>query len=79
MPKECDIQDFQMSGNTASYKMACTGAHKMNADTKMTFGGDGYTMDMKMQSNESGHPMNMSQHIVATYKGACTAGAPTKK
>jgi hypothetical protein len=71
MPKDCEIKDFNMSGDTASYKMVCTGAHPMAAENHMTFQGDGYTMDMKMDTNQGGHPMHMTQHMKARYIGAC--------
>jgi hypothetical protein len=61
-----------MSGNTASYRMVCTGEHAMEADNHITFANDGYTMDMKMAMNERGRPMNMTQHMQARYVGACT-------
>ena len=71
-PKNCEVKDFRMSGNTASYRMVCTGEHAMEADNHITFASDGYTMDMKMALNERGRPMNMTQHMQARYVGACT-------
>jgi hypothetical protein len=71
MPKDCDVKDFHMSGNTATYKMVCTGEHNMTADNRITFNGDGYDMNMVMDMNEGGHPMHMKQHIQAKYAGAC--------
>jgi hypothetical protein len=71
MPKDCDVKDFHMSGNTASYKMVCTGQHSMTADNRIVFKGDGYDMDMTMDMNEGGRPMHMKQHIEARHVGAC--------
>jgi len=71
MPKNCEMKDFRMSGNTATYKMVCTGEHAMSAENKITFHGEGYTMDMKMAMDQGGRPMNMTQHITARYVGAC--------
>jgi hypothetical protein len=71
-PKNCEIKNMQVSGNTATYQMVCSQPHEMTADNKITFGGDGYKMDMKMAMNQGGHPVNMSQHMEAHYVGPCT-------
>jgi len=72
MPKNCEVKDFRMSGNTASYRMVCTGERPMEAENRVTFEGNGYTMDMKMAMNQRGQPMHMTQHMQARYLGACT-------
>src|SRR5690242_13426797 len=71
-PKNCEVKDFRMSGNTASYRMVCTGERPMEAENRVTFEGNGYTMDMKMAMNQRGQPMHMTQHMQARYLGACT-------
>jgi hypothetical protein len=70
-PKDCEVKDFKMSGNTATYKMVCSGQHAMSSENRITFESNGYTMDMKMAMNQGGHPMNMTQHMQARYLGAC--------
>ena len=72
MPKNCEVKDFKMSGNTASYRMVCTGERPMEAENRVTFQGNGYTMDMKMAMDQRGQRMNMTQHMQARYLGACT-------
>ena len=69
-PENCDVTNFKMSGNTASYTMTCT-KPKMTADNKVTFTGDGYKMDMKMAMDRDGQMMNLSQHLESKYLGAC--------
>lgn len=69
--KDCEVKDFKMSGNTASYTTVCTGATKMTADTKVTFRDNGYSMDMKMSMNEGGQVMKMAQKMDARYVGPC--------
>jgi hypothetical protein len=66
---DCEIQDFKMSGNKASYKMVCKGT--MTADANMTFIDNGYDMDLKMAMNQGGQVMNMTQKIQSRYKGPC--------
>jgi hypothetical protein len=72
MPENCKIENFKMSGNTASYTMVCKGGPDMTADNVVTFMGDGYKMDMKMAMNQGGRMMNMTQHMEAKYVGPCT-------
>ena len=67
---ECDIKNFNQSGNTASYTMECK-QPKMTADNKITFTGDGFNMDMKMSMDQGGKMMNMSQHMEGKYLGPC--------
>ena len=70
-PENCEIKDFKMSGNTASYVMECKGENPMRAENKMTFGDGSFDMDMKMAMNRGGQVMNMSQHMEGRYLGAC--------
>lgn len=69
--ENCEIRDFKMSGNTASYRMVCKGEAEMTADNTVTFVPDGYKMDMKMAMNQGGRKMNMNQKMEARYLGAC--------
>jgi len=71
-PKNCEIKNMQVSGNTATYQMVCSQPHEMTADNKVTFRSDGYQMDMKMAMNQGGRPMNMTQHMEAHYLGPCS-------
>ena len=73
MPKDCDVKDLKVSGNTATYKMVCTGEHSLTSDNRLTLNSDGFTSDVDMTMNERGHPMTMKQHMQARYLGpACT-------
>ncbi len=80
MPENCEIKDFQASGNSVDYKMACKPSTDgkgppggMQAHNHMTFNDTGYVMDMEMDGPARGNmpPMHMKQHMVATYKGPC--------
>ena len=78
MPENCEVKDFKMSGNTATYRMECKGRGKnggdMSTDNKITFRDNGYTMDMKMNMAQGpgGQPMTMNQHMEGKYLGACS-------
>ena len=67
----CEIKDMKVVGDTATYKMVCSGDSKMTADTKMTFRDNGFVSDMKMSMNQGGQVMNMTQHMEGKYLGAC--------
>lgn len=67
----CEVKDFNMSGNTATYKMECKGEGQMKADNKITFLPNGFDMDMKMSMVRNGQPMNMTQHMEGRNLGPC--------
>ncbi len=72
MPENCEIKNFNMSGNTATYTMVCKGKQDMSADNRITFANDGFKMDMKMAMNHGGQVMNMNQKMEGKYLGPCT-------
>ena len=71
-PADCEVKDFKLSGNTATYKMVCKGEFEMVADNTIHFVSDGFNMNMKMQMDRGGQKMNMTQNMEAKYLGACT-------
>jgi hypothetical protein len=71
MPENCEVKDFKLSGNTASYTMECKPPQEMRAENVITFKGNDFSMDMKMSMNQRGQMMNMTQHMEGKYMGAC--------
>ena len=71
MPENCEIRDFKMSGSSATYVMECKSNPAMKADSKITFVGDGFNMDVKMAMNQGGQVMNVTQKMTARYVGPC--------
>ena len=71
-PRNCEMKDFRMSGNTASYRMVCKGEFEMVADNTINFVSNGYRMNMKMQMDRGGQKMNMTQNREAQSLGPCT-------
>ncbi len=69
----CEMKDFKMSGNTATYKMVCKGEGSMTADNTITFVADGFNMNMKMAMDQGGRQMNMTQKMEGRYLGPCPA------
>ncbi len=68
--ESCEMKDMKVSGNTATYRMECSNP-KMTADSKVTFSGNGYMMDMDMAMDRGGQMMKMKQHMESKYLGPC--------
>lgn len=71
MPENCEVKNFKMSGNTATYSMECKGDMAMKADSRITFTGDGFNMETKSAMNQGGQVINTNQKIQARHIGAC--------
>ena len=71
MPEGCTVKNMKMSGNNASYTMECTKDPKMKSDVKMTFQGDGFTMNQDIVMDRGGQQMPMSQTMTGRYLGPC--------
>ena len=69
-PDTCEVKNFKMSGNTASYTAVCK-EPEMTADTSITFNDVGYTMNTKTAMKQGGQTMNMTQKIEGRYIGPC--------
>ena len=63
---ECEMKNFTMSGDTASYKMVCPGEMKM--DGTMTFTGTGYKGASNMTIDKD---QSMKMTFESKYLGAC--------
>ena len=71
MPKDCKVENFKMSGNTATYTMQCTGDMKMKGDNKITFNDSGFVMDQNMAMDHGGQVMKTRNHMESRYLGPC--------
>jgi hypothetical protein len=65
---DCKVQDYKMSGNTATWKMVCTTPQPTTSTGEMTFTDDSYTGTMKMDSAQG--PMTMK--MAGKRLGECT-------
>ena len=70
MPDTCEVKNFKMSGNSASYTAVCK-EPDMTSDTSITFTDSGYTMNTKTAMKQGGQVMNMNQKIEGRYVGPC--------
>ena len=56
---DCKVSDQKMSGNTMSWKIACTSPDAMTGTGEMTFADDSYTGVMKMNMAQGAMSMKM--------------------
>lgn len=71
MPQDCEVKNFKMSGNNASYTMECKGQHPMVMDANIVLQSDGFKMDNKMTMTQGGKPMTVTQKMESHYIGEC--------
>jgi hypothetical protein len=69
--KDCQVKNFKMSGNTATYSTECTGEMQVKADTKVAFNDAGFVMDSTSTMNHGGQPMTTKLHMESKYLGPC--------
>ena len=65
---DCKVSDYNVSGKTVTWSMACTTPQPMTSTGQMTFTDDSYTGTMKMTSPQG--PMSMK--VSGTRLGDCT-------
>ena len=69
--KQCKVTDYKMSGNTASWKVACAGDSAMTGAGSITYAGTSYTGTQTMSMNVEGKPHNMTMNFSARHLGDC--------
>ena len=57
---DCKVSDYKVSGNTATWKMACTTPQAMTGTGEMTFADDSYTGTLKTEMAQGQMTMKMS-------------------
>lgn len=76
---KCDTRDYKLSGNTATWNLACSGnGMTMTGKGSMTMKGDSYSGTNSMDMNMSGKAMKMSQAMSGKWVGECPATAQKK-
>lgn len=69
----CDFVERKMVGNTLTYKMVCTGAHKATMTGTITYNKDNYQGTTRMaMDNPQGGAMTMVQEFSGRRLGDCT-------
>lgn len=67
----CQVTDYRMEGNSASWKVACTGQGAMTGTGSMTFGGDTYTGMSRMTMNHGGQAQTITMRYSGRHIGPC--------
>jgi hypothetical protein len=67
----CKLTDYKVSGNTVTWKMACSAPQSMTGSAELTFTGDSYTGTMLMSSPQG----EMTMKLAGRRVGDCT-GTP---
>jgi hypothetical protein len=57
---DCKVSDYKQSGNTVTWKMACTKPQQMTSAGEMTYTNDSYTGTMTMSSAQGAMTMQLS-------------------
>ena len=69
--KNCEVKDYKLSGNTASWRMECRGETQMTGTGTFTYAGSSYSGTTKFTMKQGGRTMNMSQSYSAKRIGDC--------
>jgi hypothetical protein len=69
--KNCQVKDYQLKGNGATWTLECRGENAMTGTGTMTFGANSYTGGMKMKMEQGGQTMDMTMSWSGTRVGEC--------
>jgi hypothetical protein len=72
-PKDdrCQVTDYKMQGNTATWNMACKGEGAMSGSGTITYSGTSYTGTNRMTVTHGGQPQSMTMHYSGRRLGDC--------
>jgi len=72
-PKDnrCQMTDYKMQGNTATWNMACKGEDAMTGSGSITYSGTSYTGTNKMSMKRGGNVQTMTTHYNGKHIGDC--------
>jgi hypothetical protein len=72
-PKDnrCQMSDYKMQGNTATWNMACKGENAMTGSGSITYSGTSYSGTNKMTMMRGGKPQTMNMQYNGKYLGDC--------
>jgi len=67
----CQVSDYKLQGNTATWTWTCKGGDDMRGSGTMTFAGTSYTGTTKVSMKQGGQTHNMSMHFTGKHVGDC--------
>ena len=65
---DCKVSDYQVAGQTVTWKIACTKPNKVTGDGELTVDGDAYTGTMRLAMDEGA----MTMKYTGKRLGDCT-------
>ena len=71
---QCEVSNYRMQGNTATWNMACKGSDPMTGSGAMSFEGDRYTGINRMSMKQGGQTTQMTMNYAGRYLGPCKPG-----
>ena len=67
----CQITDYKLQGNTASWNLTCKGEEAMTGSGIITYSGTSYSGTNKMTMKHGGQVQNMTMHYAGKHIGEC--------
>jgi hypothetical protein len=67
---DCQIQNFTMSGDSATYSITCP-SQRVSLEGSITFTGNGYKGVNSGAMDQGGRPVKMTMNFESKYVGAC--------
>jgi hypothetical protein len=67
----CQVADYKVQGNTATWNMACKGEGAMTGSGTITYSGNSYSGTSKMTMNHGGQAQNLTMHYSGRRIGEC--------
>lgn len=67
----CQMTDYKLQGNTATWNMACKGEGAMTGVGSITYSGTSYTGTNRMTMAQGGSTQTMTMHYSGRHLGAC--------
>ena len=67
----CEVTNYKMQGNTASWNMSCKGPEQMTGSGTIKYEGDRYSGVNRMSMKQGNDTMQMTMNYSGRYLGAC--------
>lgn len=67
----CQMTDYKMQGNTATWNMACKGEGAMTGSGSLTYSGTSYSGTNRMTMTQGGNTQTMTMHYSGRHLGEC--------
>lgn len=69
--KNCQVTDYKVRGNKASWRLVCTGTNPMTGNGSVTYNGDSFAGGTRMKMGSKGRETEMTQTFSGKRIGEC--------